>query len=137
MRILVTGGRFFADERFLIEALDYLHARRRITVVIHGACMRLDKHGREIGADYFAGRWCRRNYLFELPFPADWDRLGDAAGPIRNDRMLEEGRPEGAVAFPGALGTKDMVKKCWFASVKVWKPAEDQKFLAWRRSLPQ
>jgi hypothetical protein len=32
-------------------------------------------------------------------FPADWERHGRAAGPIRNRQMLEEGKPDLVVAF--------------------------------------
>lgn len=45
--------------------------------------------------------------------------------------MLEEGKPDGAVAFPGNRGTADMCRKCADAGIKVWRPALDQKFLGW------
>jgi hypothetical protein len=39
---------------------------------------------------------------------ADWNRLGPGAGHIRNQRMIDEGKPDAAVAFPGGTGTADM-----------------------------
>jgi hypothetical protein len=33
-------------------------------------------------------------------------------GPFRNERMLREGRPDGAVGFPGGKGTRDMAVRC-------------------------
>lgn len=40
---------------------------------------------------------------------AEWDRLGRKAGPIRNQRMLDEGKPALVIAFPGGTGTAGMV----------------------------
>lgn len=40
-------------------------------------------------------------------YRADWRRYGDAAGPIRNERMLREEDPLLLVAFPGGPGTAD------------------------------
>jgi hypothetical protein len=40
---------------------------------------------------------------------AEWERLGRKAGPIRNQRMLEEGKPDLVVAFPGGTGTAGMM----------------------------
>ena len=28
-----------------------------------------------------------------VTYPADWDKFGRAAGPIRNQQMLDEGKP--------------------------------------------
>src|SRR5262249_16770583 len=41
----------------------------------------------------------------------EWDELGKKAGPLRNQRMLDEGKPDLVVAFPGGGGTKDMVRR--------------------------
>ena len=38
------------------------------------------------------------------------EKHGNAAGPIRNQRMLDHGKPDIVVAFPGGSGTADMVK---------------------------
>lgn len=50
---------------------------------------------------------------------ADWDGLGRKAGPIRNQRMLDEGKPDLVVAFPGDKGTADMVRRARTASLEV------------------
>lgn len=98
-------------------------------------------HGAAVGADtviaMVAGEWARaagRICVFQ-PYPADWDRDGTAAGPIRNVRMLEEGHPDRGLAL-GALwkpdprrtsgknpgyrltGTGDMVQRM----VRAWLP---------------
>jgi len=53
-------------------------------------------------------------------FDADW-KLGKKAGPLRNQRMIDEGRPDLVVAFPGGKGTADMVRRAEAAGVKVLK----------------
>lgn len=37
MRVLITGGRDFADRTLLFDLLDRLHADRSFTLLIHGA----------------------------------------------------------------------------------------------------
>ena len=50
---------------------------------------------------------------------ADWQGLGRAAGPIRNQQMLDEGQPDLVIAFPGGIGTANMTALAAKASVKV------------------
>ena len=54
-------------------------------------------------------------------FPADWDKHGKAAGPIRNAQMLKEGKPDICLAFPlpGSIGTWDMIRKANAAGIEV------------------
>lgn len=58
-----------------------------------------------------------------LPFPAKWKEFGRAAGPIRNQQMLDEGKPELVLAFHDDLenskGTKDMVGRAMKADLPV------------------
>ena len=55
-------------------------------------------------------------------YPAQWDVYGRRAGPIRNQEMIDEGKPDGVVAFPGGKGTADMVRRAEAAGLKVWFP---------------
>jgi len=36
--------------------------------------------------------------------------------------MIDEGKPDGVVAFPGGRGTEDMVRRAAAAGLKVWFP---------------
>jgi predicted solute-binding protein len=52
-------------------------------------------------------------------YQADWARLGRKAGPIRNQRMLDEAKPDVVIAFPGGRGTADMLRRTRQAGVEV------------------
>ena len=80
------------------------------TVIIHGAAK---------GADSLASEWAALNEVKEEVFPADWKTHGRAAGPIRNQQMLDEGKPDLVIAFPGGRGTADMVKRARKAGIEV------------------
>ncbi len=114
MRVLVCGGRDFTDRAAVFAALDRLARERGVALLIHGAAR---------GADTLAGDWAASRGVFTHAFPADWQRDGRAAGPIRNQRMLVEGKPDGVVAFPGGIGTADMIRRATAAGIKVWEPA--------------
>jgi hypothetical protein len=55
-------------------------------------------HGDAAGADRLAGQWVTNRMLKVERYPADWAKHGRAAGPIRNEQMLEEGKPDLLVA---------------------------------------
>jgi len=113
MRILVCGGRDYNDRKAVFKALDFMHAQYPITLIIHGDAK---------GADSLAGEWAKERGIECKPFPADWTRYKNAAGPIRNTQMLAEGKPQGVLAFPGGNGTADMIKKSIKAGLLVWSP---------------
>lgn len=101
MRLLVCGGRDYADWNALHARLDaLLKERGRASVLIHGGAR---------GADTIAGEWAEGNGIPVLVFHAEWEKYGKAAGSIRNKRMLVEGQPDLVIGFPGGPGTANMV----------------------------
>ncbi len=110
MRVLVCGGRDLEDTVLAFEVLDRLHGERRFTVLIEGDAR---------GADRIAGTWADARGIEHRVFPADWRRLGRKAGPIRNLQMLQEGKPDLVVAFPGGRGTAHMARCAGEAGVPV------------------
>ena len=110
MRVLVCGGRDYTDKDALYAYLDLLHSVQPIEVVIHGAAR---------GADSLGAQWAKDRGIKVDPYPADWKRHPKAAGPIRNQQMLDEGKPDLVVAFAGGRGTADMVRRSIAAGVKV------------------
>jgi hypothetical protein len=125
MRVLVTGGRDYGDVRLLTKTLDSILAIHPEMVVIHGACKTRDRAtGAIVGADHLADCWAEAREVDCFKFPAKWKAYEKAAGPIRNKRMIDEGKPDLVVAFPGGRGTADMVKKAKAAGITVEEVAK-------------
>jgi len=102
MRVLVCGGRSFNDADLLDEVLMSVYRSSGDLVVIQGgAC----------GADFLAAQWAQARGVPVMSYPAEWHRYGRRAGPVRNQRMLDEGQPDLVLAFPGGRGTADMVAR--------------------------
>jgi hypothetical protein len=114
MRVLVCGGRDYSDVSNVNRWLDAIDKDRRITVVISGVDLTNPK-----GADYLAYLWAKRNRREPKDFPAAWSKLGHAAGPRRNQQMIDNGNPELVVAFPGGTGTADMIRRALAAQLRI------------------
>ena len=100
----------------LTERLNTLHGERGLTLVISGgAC----------GADTLGAEWAKAHGIPCEVYMADWEGLGRKAGPIRNQRMLDEGKPDIVVAFPVGRGTADMVRRARAADIDVLLIARD------------
>lgn len=139
LRLLVFGSRTFADYSIVLPVLDgfwaeatvgYLSANMNGMTLIEGGAP---------GADSIAKWWALNSPMhsynespdhppFEhLPFWADWNNTipREAAGPIRNQQMIDEGRPNLAIAFidkplTELKGTPNMIGKLKAAGVKTY-----------------
>jgi hypothetical protein len=107
-RVLVCGGRDFADAEWMSRVLGAFHKALPIEVIIHGDAR---------GADRMAGQWAKRQGIPVEVYPADWQRHGRAAGAIRNQQMLDEGKPDHVFAFAGGRGTADMLRRAKAANL--------------------
>lgn len=109
-RVLVCGGRDYSDRRRVYDVLDVAHAANPIDLLVTGGAN---------GADALAVDWARKEHVPFQVFNADWETLGRRAGPVRNQRMLLEGKPHLVIAFPGGRGTADMIRRSEQAEVPV------------------
>lgn len=118
-RVAVFGGRGYPHHGRVRVAMSRLLDRFGPFVLVHGAC--------PTGVDAEAAAWAREvRAVLGLPMgldphPADWQRRGRAAGPIRNGEMARSGL-DGAVGFPGGAGTADMARQLVAAGVPIWWP---------------
>ena len=110
MRVLVCGGRQYRDRHRLEDLLDAYRKAWTISHIISGGAP---------GADRLAEQWADDRQIPCLLYPAQWKRYGVSAGPIRNQQMLDEGRPDLVLAFPGGKGTADMTRRAHNAGVTV------------------
>lgn len=97
MRVVVTGGRDYAESATVYATLDSLG----VTALAHGCAS---------GADSLAWDWARKRGAVMRLYPADWE-IGPRAGPLRNQHMLTDFKPDLVVAFPGGKGTADCVRR--------------------------
>ena len=98
MRVLVCGGRDYDNRELVFAFLEMLHP----SVIIQGEAS---------GADKLAKEWAMLHDIRHLDFEADWLKYRRGAGPIRNKKMIVEGKPDIVVAFPGGRGTANMMKQ--------------------------
>ncbi len=80
-RVVIAGCRYFNDYDVAKEYLDFCFRNLRQMyeiVIISGASK---------GADALGERYATENGFKIMQFPAEWERYGKRAGPIRNDLM--------------------------------------------------
>ena len=111
MKIAVTGGRAYADHTTLAAALMVFdppaHPHQPKPVLLVG-----DATGADAMAVSFA-----RTFKWDLEiFEADWETYGPSAGPRRNAEILTW-HPDVLLAFPGGLGTANMVEQARRAGI--------------------
>lgn len=116
-RVLVCGGRDFNEADYAFEVLDRLHAEIGIGTIIEGDAR---------GADEIGGQWADTRGIKLEVYPANWKKYRSAAGPIRNKQMLDEGKPDLVVAFPGGKGTANMIGQAREAGVEVQEIADSE-----------
>lgn len=129
--ILVCGGRTYGEE---VDGKPIEQTHRERHHVYHELYARTApknpeymlpdpetfiKSGAARGADSVAIDWAVVNWVRFREYPADWDRHGRGAGFIRNQEMLDDGKTDFVLAFPGGRGTEDMVRRALKAGVKV------------------
>ena len=113
--VLVCGGRDYSDRRTVFRTLDKINYIRAITKVIHGDAT---------GADRLGDEWARVNGVVVTRFLANWVGFGRSAGVIRNQLMLDVGKPDLVVAFTGGRGTADMARRSHFSGGRVIRVGE-------------
>jgi len=109
MKILICGGRDYADARALYAVLDLLQRRHRGIDIIVGDAR---------GADMLALRWSEDRGVAATVCLADWKRYRRSAGHVRNQLMIDM-RPDLVVAFPGGRGTADCISRARFNKIPV------------------
>lgn len=110
---IVCGGRDLTDRDLVFHALDTLWKQGRFEAIVEGGQRTRDKKTGQLigGADFWAHAWAVARGVPHFTEPADWDKWGKRAGPIRNLAMITKFDPKLVVAFPGGRGTADMIER--------------------------
>lgn len=111
--LLVTGSRTWQDSATVRVVLANMKELFGVTRVVTGGAR---------GADRLAEEEASRLGLTVVTHNADWNRLGKAAGPIRNQMMLAAEQPQFVVAFWNgrSRGTQDMIARARKAHKRVY-----------------
>lgn len=107
--LIITGSRDYRTPKPIRKVMTALVAAYKITRFAHGAQRGADTYGKLIAESLFIPNI--------IPYEADWNTHGNAAGPIRNAFMLDselEITPRDnilVIAFPlpQSIGTYDMI----------------------------
>lgn len=108
--VLVCGDRNWTDYETILKYLKGLQVRFKTNsiTIVEGACRRRGQRS----ADYLAGLAGKYLGYEVIPVKADWT-IGDKAGPIRNQLMLDTYNPCLVAAFHNDIehsrGTKNML----------------------------
>lgn len=97
MRVIVAGGRDFKPTKEHIQWLINILKSLETTEVICGMAN---------GADLFGRQVALKMKIAVKEFPADWNKYGKMAGPLRNAEMVKNA--DACVLFPGGRGTANM-----------------------------
>lgn len=116
MKALFCGDRYWLSLNTIQHVFNWLEREMiPITLLIEGECR---------GADLMSRFIAERKGVPIMAFPAKWKEHGKAAGHIRNQQMLDEGKPDIVVAFHADLatskGTKDMINRSLKANIDTW-----------------
>jgi hypothetical protein len=114
MRLLVCGGREYTDEHQINTALDQVCEKYKLRpadlVVIHGGA---------VGTDRLAKKWAILNGATDEPYYPEYKAYGKQAPLYRNQRMIDIGKPDRALVFPGQKGTLDMATRLVKAGIPI------------------
>lgn len=113
-RVLICGDRNWSNFQIIKDKLRVLSLKYEIEYVIEGEAKGADTLGRIAATQLM---------IQVLRFPAKWGTYGRAAGPIRNQQMLDEGKPTIVLELHNAVGkskgTADMVLRAKAAGLPV------------------
>lgn len=135
-RVLICGGRDFtafaqADNivRDHLATMSFDPPEKQDVVFISGMAKGAD----QIPFHIIKGEESEWGTVLE--FPADWDRYGRKAGPLRNQQMIDEGHPNLVIAFPTetSRGTYDMIRRAKKHGIEVvvYGPTEWSEDKSW------
>lgn len=119
MNVLICGGRDMDRidawnwlEKNAKDELSFASGLSNFTIdkIIHGGCR---------GADEGAGEWAKSEHIPVVVCQADWKKHGKAAGPIRNQLMIDLHKPDFVIALPGGKGTENMIRLAESHGIKV------------------
>ena len=100
MRVVIAGSRTVDDFTLVCKAIE--GSGFEITELVSGTAK---------GADSLGEWWAGINSVPIKKFPANWDKYGKAAGPIRNAEMADYADAAIVVVKDKSTGAMNMIKQ--------------------------
>jgi hypothetical protein len=115
LKVIIAGGRDFDDYELLKGMCDYY----LLTYLKHGYDIQIVS-GKARGADTLGENYAEERQYPVKSFPADWNKHGLKAGPIRNGKMAKYG--DMLIAFHDGVskGTANMIEQAKEKGLIVW-----------------
>lgn len=110
-RLIVSGYRNFNNKNVVWSALDFHIKSHDEIIIVHGAAN---------GVDTLAEEYAKERQIKYMGIPAQWDKHGKGAGPIRNTELLKHG--DELIAFidsENSKGTLNMINQAKEAGIDV------------------
>jgi hypothetical protein len=100
MKVIIAGKRDFNDYEAVKQTADFLLSNQTEVEIVSGGAK---------GADALGEQYAKEKGYKLTPFPADWNKHGKKAGPIRNEQMAKYA--DALIAFwdGESKGTKNMI----------------------------
>lgn len=99
--VLVSGSRSIKNYDLFCRLIK--QTSWEITELIHGGAK---------GVDSLAARYCKENKILEIKMEADWNNYGNAAGPLRNQQMVDLIKEKGGKVFVLHDGKSSGARHC-------------------------
>lgn len=119
LRILVCGGRHFADYDLLEKTIN--------DIVFESGCSDIEiVSGHCVGADRLGELYAEKYNVPVKIFPAEWKKYGKHAGPIRNKQMVDyisgfENKAVVAFVSANTKGTRNTIALAGKANIRVYQ----------------
>lgn len=99
-KVIIAGGRDIVDQSFVNSCITSILFEGGVSEVVCGGAKGVDTLGKQ---------WAESMKIPVKMFPADWNKHGKAAGPIRNQEMSEYADVLVACWDKTSKGTKHMI----------------------------
>jgi hypothetical protein len=99
MKVIIAGSRNVNNYSLVVQAIE--RSGFNITEVVCGCAVGIDRLGEQ---------WARANNIPIKEMPADWNRNGKAAGPMRNRDMAEYADAAIVIWDGQSRGSRNMIE---------------------------
>lgn len=102
MKVIIAGSRTIFDPSVVSKAVENSQFNGKITEVVCGCAIGIDRLGQQ---------WAISNNIPVKEMPADWNKYGRSAGPLRNAQMANYADAAIIIWDGNSPGSRNMIKE--------------------------